>query len=79
MPLLKEKRRLAKPLAGNIPCLLPVGYFDEVGLHRYRQAVQLKLEGIAAKRRDSPYVPGARTADWLKIKRRGATRRERFG
>jgi bifunctional non-homologous end joining protein LigD len=29
------------------------------------------LEGVMAKRRDSPYLPGKRTRDWLKIKLRG--------
>jgi bifunctional non-homologous end joining protein LigD len=29
------------------------------------------LEGVMAKRRDSPYLPGRRTRDWLKIKLRG--------
>jgi bifunctional non-homologous end joining protein LigD len=31
-------------------------------------ATELGLEGIIAKRSDSPYVPGVRTRDWLKIK-----------
>jgi ATP-dependent DNA ligase len=29
---------------------------------------QLRLEGIVAKRADSPYRPGVRSADWLKLK-----------
>jgi bifunctional non-homologous end joining protein LigD len=35
----------------------------------------LRLEGIVAKRLDSPYVPGTRSRDWLKIKHR---RRQEF-
>lgn len=31
-----------------------------------------KLEGIVAKRRAAPYVPGARSTDWLKIKNQDA-------
>ncbi|WP_310733649.1 ATP-dependent DNA ligase, partial [Aquincola tertiaricarbonis] len=78
LPLVERKKRLAKVLAGEMPCVLPVGHFDEVGQDLYRQAVQLKLEGIVAKRMASPYVPGARSSDWLKIKRPGGTPAERF-
>lgn len=35
----------------------------------YEAACIQKLEGIMAKRRDSLYLPGKRSADWLKIKR----------
>jgi bifunctional non-homologous end joining protein LigD len=31
-------------------------------------AVQNGLEGVVAKRRDSPYRPGRRSADWVKVK-----------
>jgi bifunctional non-homologous end joining protein LigD len=34
---------------------------------------QLGLEGIMAKRRDSPYQPGKRSESWLKIKTRHST------
>jgi bifunctional non-homologous end joining protein LigD len=34
-------------------------------------AVGAQLEGFVAKRCDSPYVPGVRSRDWLKIKRPG--------
>ena len=40
----------------------------------FLQAVQqLGLEGIVAKRRDSPYLPGKRSEFWLKIKARQTT------
>lgn len=78
LPLVERKKRLAKVLAGEIPCVLPVGHFNEVGQDLYRQAVELKLEGIVAKRRGSAYAPGSRTPDWLKIKRPGGTPPERF-
>jgi len=35
-----------------------------------RVAAERGLEGVVAKRRDSPYLPGKRTRDWLKIKLR---------
>lgn len=33
--------------------------------------VGLQIEGVMAKRRASPYRPGIRSSDWLKIKRAG--------
>jgi DNA ligase D-like protein (predicted ligase)/DNA ligase D-like protein (predicted 3'-phosphoesterase) len=40
----------------------------ENGVEYYEAVLQKNLEGIMAKRRDSPYQPGARSPDWLKIK-----------
>jgi bifunctional non-homologous end joining protein LigD len=34
----------------------------------HARAVKLGHEGLVAKRRDSPYVPGKRSADWRKMK-----------
>jgi bifunctional non-homologous end joining protein LigD len=38
------------------------------GKKYFREAEQRGLEGIMAKRAESPYVSGGRTTDWLKIK-----------
>lgn len=78
LPLTERKRRLAKLFADKPPSTLVVSDFEGEGRLLYDQAVQLKLEGIVAKRKDSLYVPGQRTADWLKIKRPGATPAQRF-
>lgn len=78
LPLHNRKNRLAKVLAGEIPSVLRIGHFEEMGQSLYRQAVELKLEGLVAKHRNSVYVPGARSDAWLKIKRPGATPPERF-
>ncbi|PYV28953.1 MAG: hypothetical protein DMG09_31165, partial [Acidobacteria bacterium] len=43
--------------------------FDE-GLPLFEAAKRMGLEGIMAKERDSPYVPGKRTSYWYKIKAR---------
>ena len=39
----------------------------------FKAAQQMGLEGIMAKRRDSPYLPGKRSESWLKIKARQTT------
>jgi bifunctional non-homologous end joining protein LigD len=41
----------------------------------YEAAIALGFEGIMAKRKDSPYLPGKRSSTWLKIK---ATHTEEF-
>lgn len=58
--------------------LLVVDSIAEVGLDLYAAAVQLQLEGLVAKRCDSPYVPGERCDLWKKLKRPGAIPPERF-
>ena len=54
-------------------CLLPDAHVRLVEAHvdgdlLYRAAMENGFEGIMAKRRDSPYVAGRRSASWLKIK-----------
>ncbi len=64
------------------PCpdnVLAVGYFDADIERVFNEAVLgLKLEGLVAKRVDSLYVSGVRSADWVKVKRKGAVPPERF-
>ncbi len=43
------------------------------GTTLYSAATGIGAEGIVAKRRSSPYRPGSRTRDWLKIKHRAET------
>jgi bifunctional non-homologous end joining protein LigD len=48
------------------------------GRELYRQAKELNLEGLVAKRLGSVYRPGERTGDWQKVKVPGAVPPERF-
>ena len=41
---------------------------DDKGAEAFAFAQQMQLEGIMAKRKGSPYIPGIRTKDWLKVK-----------
>ncbi|MDM0117899.1 hypothetical protein QTI66_38070 [Variovorax sp. J22R133] len=78
-PLRSRKERLATLLTPAPPSVLVVGHFEEGGQQLFEQAVHhLKLEGIVAKRPESGYLPGVRSRDWVKVKRRGATPAERF-
>jgi bifunctional non-homologous end joining protein LigD len=44
----------------------------------YDHTLQLKLEGVVAKRADSIYRPGERVKEWFKLKRPGAVPPKRF-
>jgi bifunctional non-homologous end joining protein LigD len=58
--------RIVKPTAG-----IQVGtYIDGEGKALFQLTKQKGMEGIIAKRKDSLYLPGVRTSDWLKIKAR---------
>jgi bifunctional non-homologous end joining protein LigD len=78
-PLFERKERLAQLLKRPLPNVLMVGHFDEDGEQLFRDAVhQLKLEGLIAKHANSRYLPGVRSAEWVKVKRKGAVPAERF-
>jgi DNA ligase D-like protein (predicted ligase)/DNA ligase D-like protein (predicted 3'-phosphoesterase) len=50
----------------NVALSVPV---PEHGVAYYEAAVRRGLEGVVAKRLSSTYQPGARSGDWLKVKR----------
>ena len=67
LPLLERKKRLK--------AILPQHKLIAFSAHRkgngkkfFAEAERRHLEGIMAKRADSPYASGSRTADWLKVK-----------
>jgi bifunctional non-homologous end joining protein LigD len=73
LPVEERKRQLHELLTPAVPSVLYIGHFDaEHGRALFEQAVhQLRLEGLVAKRLGSPYRPGERSADWIKVKRSG--------
>lgn len=77
-PLSARKAALKRLLAARPASVLYVSGIDADGEGLYEQAVALRLEGIVAKRLRSHYVPGERSADWIKIKRPGAVPAQRF-
>jgi bifunctional non-homologous end joining protein LigD len=68
LPLSTRKRLLQRivPAAGLIRYL---DHFEGDGILLYEQVQKLGLEGIVAKRADSPYKPG-RSPAWIKIRTR---------
>ena len=52
------------------PLVQPVQTFAADGVAAFEAAAALGLEGVVAKRRDSPYEDGKRSRRWLKVKAR---------
>lgn len=76
LPIEQRKAQLQQLLAGTTTGLLYVSAVED-GAWLYHQVLQLKLEGVVAKRAGSAYTAG-RSSDWLKIKRPGAVPPGRF-
>jgi bifunctional non-homologous end joining protein LigD len=68
LPLRKRKARLRRALRFGGPVRFTPHRNGEHGEALYREACQKGLEGVIAKRADSPYLSGARSRDWLKLK-----------
>jgi DNA ligase D-like protein (predicted ligase) len=66
LPLRERKARLRKALAFKGPVRFST-HHNERGEEMFREACRKGLEGIMAKRADSPYRHG-RSRDWLKLK-----------
>lgn len=65
---LTERKKLLNETVHESNRLAISATFDQ-GVALYDLVVQQELEGIVAKRRDSPYRMGKRTKDWYKAKR----------
>ena len=68
MPLWERKRKLKRILPARSAHVLYVDHTRGSGTELYRLACQLDLEGIVAKRANSPYEDNAETPHWIKIK-----------
>jgi len=70
LPLMKRKAMLRNFLKkySRLKNIKESDYISGEGKRFYQLAVKRNLEGIMAKKKDSPYVSGERTQYWLKIK-----------
>jgi bifunctional non-homologous end joining protein LigD len=64
----RERRALLEQLELSGPHWQTPAYHVGQGRELLTAVSEQRLEGIVAKRLDSPYRPGERTSDWLKIK-----------
>jgi bifunctional non-homologous end joining protein LigD len=68
LPLRERKARLRRALEFRGPVRFTPHRNGEHGEELYREACEKGLEGVIAKRADSPYLSGGRSRDWLKLK-----------
>jgi bifunctional non-homologous end joining protein LigD len=68
LPLEERKRLLHAILPKNIQNIRVSETLKDSGEEAFKQAKQLHLEGVMAKKSGSLYTTGKRTKDWLKIK-----------
>jgi DNA ligase D-like protein (predicted ligase)/DNA ligase D-like protein (predicted 3'-phosphoesterase) len=67
LPLMDRKKILGDSVREGKNVVLSV-FIEEDGKAYYEEAVKRGVEGIVAKKKDSPYEPGVRSSNWLKIK-----------
>lgn len=68
LPLVERQAVLQSILPVNNDHIRQSKAFDDNGADFFAAAERLGLEGIIAKKKDSVYISGLRTKDWLKIK-----------
>ena len=68
LPLRERKARLRQALEFGGPVRYTPHRNGEHGEEMFREACEKGLEGVIAKRADSPYLSGGRSRDWLKLK-----------
>ncbi|WP_106127121.1 DNA ligase [Pseudosporangium ferrugineum] len=66
LPYSERRARLERLDLGDGPWMVPPAFTD--GSATEAAARENHLEGVVAKRLDTPYVPGARSPDWVKVK-----------
>jgi DNA ligase D-like protein (predicted ligase)/DNA ligase D-like protein (predicted 3'-phosphoesterase) len=68
LPLMERKRILREAVKETRHVLL-ADYVEAKGEAYYQAVLEKGLEGVMAKKKMSPYTPGVRSGDWLKIKK----------
>jgi bifunctional non-homologous end joining protein LigD len=68
MPLQYRREQLRSIVPPHHPTIVFSENFEAGGAEVFDAARRMGLEGILAKKTDSPYIPGARSKAWLKIK-----------
>ncbi len=67
-PLLERKKILTDTIMKENKTLAISRYIEEKGIDFFNLAVQKKLEGVVAKKKNSYYYFGKRSKDWIKFK-----------
>jgi len=66
-PVTRRRARLQKSVEAGGHIFVP-DHIEEDGVELFEACLERGLEGVVAKHRQSPYVPGQRSPFWLKVK-----------
>lgn len=66
-PVMRRRARLARSVEAGGYIFVPQ-HIEEDGVELFEACLERGLEGVVAKHRQSPYVPGQRSPFWLKVK-----------
>ncbi len=66
-PVVRRRARLARSVVAGGHLFVP-DHIEEDGVELFEACLERGLEGVMAKHRQSPYVPGQRSPFWLKVK-----------
>jgi len=66
-PVIRRRARLQKSVEAGGHIFVP-DHIDEDGVELFEACLERGLEGVVAKHKQSPYVPGQRSPFWLKVK-----------
>ncbi len=66
-PVIRRRARLAKSVEAGGHLFVPA-HIEEDGVELFEACLERGLEGVLAKHKQSPYVPGQRSPFWLKVK-----------
>src|SRR5258708_6581763 len=66
-PVIRRRARLSKAVEAGGHIFVP-DHIEEDGVELFEACLERGLEGVVAKHRLSPYVPGQRSPFWLKVK-----------
>lgn len=67
---LRERKKTLDEIVGDEGRIVKADWVERMGLEFYSKAVEIGLEGVVAKKKDSRYLPGKRSSFWKKIKKR---------
>jgi len=67
---LRQRREILREVLKENEIVIPTDQFPEKGEEYFQAALKMGIEGVMAKRLDSLYLPGTRSPDWIKIKKR---------
>ncbi|RLI86903.1 MAG: DNA ligase [Archaeoglobales archaeon] len=69
LPLI-ERRKILNEVAGEARRITKSEFIERAGVELYKKAIEMGLEGVMAKRKNSIYQPGKRSGAWVKMKKR---------